>query len=205
MKILIAEDDITSRFILRGILVKWGHDILIAQDGMEALNRLQASDRPQVAILDWEMPGMDGLEVCRQIKKMELPVPIYTIVLTGRASKEEIVQGLDAGADDYITKPFDTNELKARIRAAERMVRVQETLARKVEDLKEALGHVKLLQGIIPICMHCHKIRNDNQAWDQLEAYISDHSDAQFSHSICPECMKKYYPGYDDEDQMDDR
>jgi DNA-binding response OmpR family regulator len=205
VKILIAEDDLTSRFILKGILVKWGHDILIAQDGMEALNKLQASDRPQVAILDWEMPGMDGLEVCRQIKKMELPVPIYTIVLTGRASKEEIVQGLDAGADDYITKPFDTNELKARIRAAERMVRVQETLARKVEDLKEALGHVKLLQGIIPICMHCHKIRNDNQAWDQLEAYISDHSDAQFSHSICPECMKKYYPGYDDEDQMDDR
>jgi phosphoserine phosphatase RsbU/P len=197
VKILIAEDDLTTRLMLKGILIKWGHEILIASDGLEALNQLQTPEpgRPQAAILDWEMPGMDGLEVCRQIKKMELPVPIHTILLTGRGSKEEIVQGLDAGADDYITKPFDTNELKARVRAAERMVQVQETLARKVEDLKEALGHVKLLQGIIPICMHCHKIRNDNQAWDQLEAYITDHSDAQFSHSVCPECIRKFYPG----------
>lgn len=194
MKILIAEDDLTSRLMLKGILVKWGHDILIASDGLEALNQLKAPDRPQAVILDWEMPGLDGLEVCRQIKKMDLSVPIHTILLTGRGSKEEIVQGLDAGADDYITKPFDTNELKARVRAAERMVQVQETLARKIEDLKEALRHVKLLQGIIPICMHCHKIRNDNQAWDQLEAYITDHSDAQFSHSLCPDCMKKFYP-----------
>lgn len=200
MKILIAEDDKTSRFILKGILVKWGHEILLASDGLEALDKLQSPERPQAAILDWMMPGMDGLEVCRQIKRMELPVPIHTILLTGKTSKEEIVQGLEAGADDYITKPFDTNELRARIRAAERMVRVQEALAQKVEDLKQALSHVKLLQGIIPICMHCHKIRNDNEAWDQLESYITDHSDAQFSHSICPDCLEKYYPEIEDDE-----
>jgi len=102
------------------------------------------------------------------------------------------------GADDYITKPFDKNELKSRLNVAKRMINVQNELATKVNELQEALNHVKLLQGIIPICMYCHKIRNDNNAWDQLEMYISNHSDAEFSHSICPQCLEKRFPDIDD-------
>lgn len=194
MNILIAEDDLTSRLMLQGILTKWGYTTLAAEDGLEAWTALSSPAPPQAAILDWEMPGINGVEICRKVRALDLAVPVYIILLTGRGSKEDIVQGLDAGADDYITKPFDGNELRARIRVAERMVSVQGTLAGKIEELKAALDHVKKLQGIIPICMHCHKIRNDNQAWDKLEAYMSDHSDAQFSHSICPECFDKYYP-----------
>ncbi len=125
--------------------------------------------------------------------------PTYVIILTGRDTTEDIVEGLDAGADDYITKPFDENELRARLNVAVRMVRTQTSLTDNILELKEALEHVKTLQGIIPICMHCHKIRNDKQAWDKLETYISKHSDAQSSHSICPDCLEEHYPEDGDE------
>ena len=201
MKILVAEDDVTSRTILTAILQKWDFAPVVVADGDKAWQIMQQPDAPTLALLDWDMPGMSGLELCRRIKSLDLATPIYVILLTGRKAKEDVVQALDAGADDYITKPFYNSELRARVRAAERMVAVQQALAAKIEELQKALDHVKVLQGIIPICMHCHKIRNDNQAWDKMEAYIQDHSDAQFSHSICPECMEKHFSEFlDDED-----
>jgi DNA-binding response OmpR family regulator len=159
---------------------------------------------PPIAILDWEMPGMNGPELCKRIKLLDRKNLIYIILLTGRNSKEDIVSGLQAGADDYITKPFDNSELLARIKVAERLVQTQLTLNNKVEELERALDHVKTLQGIIPICMHCHSIRNDDEAWHKLEAYIEQHSDAQFSHSICPSCITKYYPEYSIDDERTD-
>jgi len=194
MKFLVADDDSTSRLMLRGILSKMDKDIVTVADGQAAWEILEAPQTPLVAILDWEMPGIDGVELCRLVKARPNPQPIYLIILTGRQAKDDIVIGLDSGADDYITKPFDNSELRARIGVAERLINAQLTLSRKVEELAAALKHVKTLQGIIPICMHCHKIRVDEEAWHRLEAYIEDHSDAHFSHGICPECMEKYYP-----------
>lgn len=194
MKILIAEDDLTTGLMLKGILSKWGFDTISVDNGEKAWKILQEKDFPQIALLDWEMPVMDGIEVCQRAKKLNIPVLPYIIILTGRKSKSDIVKGLEAGADDYVTKPFDENELNARINVAKRMVNVQVSLSDKIGELKLALDQVNTLEGIIPICMFCHKIRNDEQAWDRLEIYMRDHSDAQFSHKVCPDCAKKHYP-----------
>lgn len=194
MKILIAEDDTTSRLMLEAVVSKWSFDVIGVDDGLKAWETLLNEAAVSIAILDWEMPGINGPELCTKIKLLRRDVPIYTILLTGRDSKGDIVAGLLAGADDYITKPFDNNELQARIAVAERLITAQQSLNNKVVELAEALEHVKTLQGIIPICMHCHSIRNDEQAWSRLESYIEQHSTAQFSHAICPECLLKHYP-----------
>ena len=193
MKILIAEDNVTSRILLQAILTKWGYQVVTAADGVEAWDILQEDVFPSIAVLDWMMPRMDGIEVCTRVKALNRSNPPYLILLTGRDSKEDISSGLEAGASDYITKPFDDNELKARLSVAERIIELQDSLHRNITDLQEALTHVKTLQGILPICMHCHKIRTDDQAWQRLEAYIEVNSDAKFSHGLCPECMEKHY------------
>ncbi|WDP90373.1 MAG: response regulator transcription factor [Desulfobacter sp.] len=198
MKILIAEDDMTTLLILEGCFKKWGFDTLSARDGNAALSILEKEDSPKIALLDWMMPGMDGIEVCRRIKQRTVQhVQAYIIMVTARNSKDDIVKGFDAGADDYITKPFDQNELQARIFVAKRLVNTQMLLAQKVAELKEALLHVKTLQGIIPICMYCHKIRNDADAWDRLETYMTKYSNAEFSHGICPDCARERFPELD--------
>lgn len=199
MKILIAEDDLTSRMMLELIIGKWSFEVVSVDDGRKAWEILQRNDSPPIAILDWEMPEIDGPELCRRIKLLARDNPIHVILLTGRDSTEDIVSGLEAGADDYVTKPFDLNELRARINVAVRLVKTQASLSQKLQELKEAFEHVKTLQGIIPICMHCHSIRSDKEAWHRLEAYIEQHSEAQFSHSICPKCLHKYYPDLEDD------
>lgn len=204
MKILIAEDDPTSRQILEIMLGKWGYEVVVACDGNEAWQAFQTDDSPRLAILDWMMPGMDGVEVCRKVRKSGTPPIVYIIVLTAKDRKEDIVSALGAGANDYVVKPFEREELLARIRVGERMVALQSALAERVEELQAALSHIKTLQGILPICMHCHKIRDDQDAWQKLEQYVTQHSDAKLSHSICPECMEKYYPDTDEEAEAED-
>lgn len=203
MRILIAEDDLTSRLMLEAIVKKWSFETMSVDNGLKAWEIFQQGHVPQIALIDWEMPGIDGPELCKRIKSLACEQQVYIIFITGRNSKEDIVLGLQAGADDYITKPFDNNELLARIKVAERLVTTQMTLNNKVEELERALEHVKTLQGIIPICMHCHSIRNDDEAWSRLESYIEKNSDAQFSHSICPSCISKYYPEYQDDDEQE--
>ncbi len=194
MKALVAEDEPTSLRILEAILGKWGFQTITAPDGQKALEVLTAPDPPPLALLDWMMPGLDGVAVCRRVRELETETPTYIIMLTARDAKEDLARALDAGADDYITKPFDTRELRARLSVGRRVVELQAALAQKVRDLQEALDHVKTLQGILPICMHCHRIRTDQEVWERLEKYITEHSEAQFSHGLCPECLEKYYP-----------
>lgn len=194
MRILIAEDDITSRALLKHMLAEWGYEVIVTKDGNEAWKALQAEEAPRLAILDWVMPRLDGVEVCRKVRQLDVPNPTYIILLTSRSSKKDIVAGLEAGADDYIGKPYETDELRVRVKVGERMTVLQSAIAEKVNSLQEALAHVKTLQGILPICMHCHKIRNDQQSWERLDKYIAEHSDAQFSHGLCPQCMGKHYP-----------
>ncbi|MBO8129967.1 MAG: response regulator transcription factor [Candidatus Marinimicrobia bacterium] len=211
MKILIAEDDLTSHTILKTILTKWGHDVISTYNGKDALEKLISNDSPRLALLDWMMPEIDGIQVIKKVREsqkvrrisVEKGLPTYIILLTALAEKEKIVEGLNAGADDYVTKPYDKDELKARIEVGIRIIRLQEELSKKIAELQDALQHIKTLQGIIPICSICHKIRTDADSWQRLEAYIQDHSDAQFSHGICPDCLKKYYGEYmkDEEDK----
>lgn len=196
-KILVVDDEMTIRMMLDRVLTLWGYQAHLTTNGHEALEILRQPDPPKMVIVDWVMPGMDGLDLCRRIKQNEQLRSTYLILLTAKGSKENVVQGLEAGADDYITKPFDVNELRARIGVAERLLQTQGLLSEKIEELEKALAHVKTLQGTIPICAHCHKIRDDQQAWQKLEAYIEEHSEADFSHSICPKCAAEHFPDID--------
>ncbi len=137
MKILIAEDDRTSRDILHAILLKWGYDPLVVIDGNAAWDLLQKPGCPNLLILDWNMPGLDGIEVCRRVREKESPDPPYIIILTARGEKSSIVEGLEMGANDYITKPYDIDELRARIRVGQRMLELQSDL----NKTKNALAH----------------------------------------------------------------
>ena len=190
MKILIAEDDEVSRRILQLTLAAAGHEVLTTQNGAAAWAILEKDNSPALAILDWMMPEMDGLEVCRRIRQQSTVTPVYIILLTAKANKADVVQGLEAGANDYILKPFNRDELRARVQVGETVVNLQQNLAARIEELENALAQVKLLQGIIPICSYCKDIRDDQNYWQQLEAYVTKHSEAQFSHSICPTCYE---------------
>jgi len=192
MKILIAEDDPVSRKVLITILEKRGYEVIAVEDGESAWELLKQHNAPQLVILDWMMPGKDGTEVCRLIRASAQDKYVYIILLTGKGRKIDVIEGLDAGADDYVTKPFNAGELCARVKVGERVVNLQNSLKENVEKLQDALDNVKTLQGLLPICSYCHKIRDDQNYWKSVEDYISEHSGATFSHSICPDCMAKY-------------
>jgi diguanylate cyclase (GGDEF)-like protein len=137
MKILIAEDDVTSRLVLAGVLKKWGHEVVATVNGTEAWEAMRRPDAPTLAILDWMMPGLDGVEVCRRIRGLQSDQPPYLIVLTSRGDKADIVAGLEAGADDYLAKPFDPGELRARVDVGQRMIELQA----KLLEARDALAH----------------------------------------------------------------
>ena len=191
MRVLIAEDDAVSRRLLEATLVKWGYEVVVTTDGLQALEVLSQPEAPSLAILDWMMPGLDGAQVCLKARAVAGERLLYMILLTAKGRKEDIVEGLTAGADDYVIKPFDRAELKARINAGERILRLQAELAARVKELELALANVKLLQGLLPICCYCKKIRDDKNYWQQVDTYVGDHSEAQFTHGICPDCRDK--------------
>lgn len=195
MRILIAEDDYTSRAILVAVLKRSGYEVVETVNGAEAWEALQKSDAPRMALLDWMMPVMDGLEVVRKVRELKTDRPPYLLMLTTKGEKADIISALDAGADDYLTKPYHAGELRARLDVGRRLTELQDQLYARLHELRQALEQVRTLQGILPICMHCKKIRDDAGYWEQVEAYVSRHSDARFSHGICPECLGKHYPG----------
>jgi len=190
MIVLVADDLEVNRKLLKTLLAADGYDVIEASNGTDALEILQGANGPIVGLIDWEMPEMEGVEVCRQTRAIADAPPIYLILLTVRDSKQDIVTGLQAGANDYITKPFDKTELLARVGIGKQMVTLQESLTKHVDELKEALLNVKQLGGLLPICSYCKKIRDDQNYWQQVESYVGKHSEAKFSHSICPQCYE---------------
>jgi DNA-binding response OmpR family regulator len=190
MRILIADDDDVSRLALEAMLTKRGHAVVAAADGIEAWQVLQEKEPPKLAILDWMMPEIDGLDLCRRARAEPDLKTLYLIMLTSRGSREHLIEGLRAGANDYVTKPFDREELEARVNVGLQVVQLQDELKSRVRELEVALANVKQLQGLLPICCYCKKIRDDQNYWQQLEGYISGHSDTRFSHGICPDCME---------------
>jgi len=137
VKILVADDSIVSRHLLDATLRRWGYEVVIACDGAEAWQILQQNDAPSVAILDWMMPGRTGLELCRMIRAQSREPYTYILLLTSKSLKEDLIEGMEAGADDYITKPFDQHELKVRLRAGTRLVELQAELLSAREALRE--------------------------------------------------------------------
>jgi len=190
MQILIAEDEPVSRRLLQKTLEQWGYEVVICEDGTSAWNALQAPDAPNIAVLDWMMPGMDGPEICRGVRESGAQRQPYLMLLTSRTRMQDVVAGLKAGADDYLTKPVDREELEARLSVATRVVQLQQRLADRVVELEEAISRVRQLQGLLPICAYCKRIRDDQNYWNQVESYIAEHLDVRFSHGICPSCLE---------------
>lgn len=149
MKILIAEDDPVSSRVLATTLIKWGHEVVTTADGLEAWAALQEDEAPRLAILDWMMPGIEGPEVCRRIRRDVKTAPTYIILLTALGRKEQMIEGLEAGADDYLTKPFDRHELRVRLQAGARIVRLQSSLAERVRDLEAAIVERKYAEDAL--------------------------------------------------------
>lgn len=189
MKILIAEDDPVSCRILEMTLASWGHQVSIATNGQMAWDMLRQADAPPLAILDIMMPEMDGCDVCRNVRGLSPAIPPYLILLSAMSAKDDVVRGIKAGANDYLTKPFHREELRVRVEVGVQMLDLQRVLADRVKELEEALLQVKQLQGLLPICSYCKKVRDDQNYWQRVETYISDRIDVQFSHGICPECL----------------
>jgi phosphoserine phosphatase RsbU/P len=188
VRVVIAEDDRVTGEILSRTLQRWNYETTLVGDGLQAWERLRTGNEPTLAILDWMMPGMDGPDVCRRVRT-DLPLAnMYLLLVTARESRGDVIAGLDAGADDYVIKPFDPDELRARVAVGARVLGLQQKLAERVTELQAALSNVKQLRGLLPICSYCKRIRGDDQYWQQVEGYIAQHSDAQFSHGICPTC-----------------
>jgi two-component system, cell cycle response regulator len=141
MRVLAAEDNPVFRSMLRSMLTKWGYEVEIARDGIEAWRILQAEDAPRLAILDWMMPGADGVEICRRVRAEGREPYIYILLLTSRSESQDLVEGMDSGADDYVTKPFNTHELRVRLRAGRRILDLQEQLMQAREALREQATH----------------------------------------------------------------
>ncbi len=193
-QILIAEDDAPSRRLIEASLTRAGYEVVTTATGDEALGILDTPDPPRLVILDWLMPGRDGIDICRDIRSWETSAYIYVMLVTTKTSAEDVVRGLEAGADDYLTKPYDPQELRCRVANGMRILALQSALSSKINELEQALAHVQHLQGLLPICMYCKMIRDDKDTWHRLETYIERNSDAMFSHSLCENCRAEHYP-----------
>jgi CheY-like chemotaxis protein len=192
-QILAVDDTPANLQILSEVLGAEGYQLRVATSAHAALASLSAAT-PDLVLLDVHMPGGSGLDLCRRLKAdagwRDLPV----IFLSAAGEAEDIVAGFEAGGADYVTKPFRSAELLARVRAHLELKRSREAQARLIQELKDVLDQVKLLSGLVPICGHCHKIRDDEGFWQRMESYVESHSEAQFSHGICPECVAVHYP-----------
>jgi len=198
-KVLVVDDDDVILLLSTTLLGKAGYEVLAASTAKECLEIVQ-THHPDIILLDVMLPDMTGIEVCKQIKSDKSLEDIFVILASGiQVSSEHQAEGLDTGADGYIIRPISNKEFLARVQAGERIKRAEDALREKekqqqalISQLKEALAEIKTLKGYIPICASCKKIRDDEGYWNQLEIYISKHTDAVFSHGLCPECAEQY-------------
>ena len=216
MSILIVDDSVDNRMLFKYILENAGYtDVLTAGSALDAFKILgmeNPSDLPvlrqtgtdsgvNLILMDITMPEMDGIEACRQIKSVERLRDIPIIMVTAKTEEKDIEDAFSVGAMDYITKPLRGIELLVRSRSAlslkkeiDRRKNREQELLNLNRELKNSIETIKTLRGLIPICANCKKIRDDKGYWNQIETYIQKHSEAEFSHGICPECARKLYP-----------
>jgi phosphoserine phosphatase RsbU/P len=190
MRALIVDDDPVSTAMLVGSLRRWNIHPAIVSDGADAWDVISGGTPPSLAIVDLMSPRFDGVELCWRIRRTPELSHIYLVLLTVRDSPD-LTDGLEAGADDFLVKPLDVQELRARVNAGIRIVRMQQQLTDQIATLRETFANMKQLTGLLPICSYCKRIRKDEDYWQQLEGYISEHSEAQFSHGICPSCFEQ--------------
>jgi CheY-like chemotaxis protein len=194
MKILIVDDIPENISALALALESEGFTLAMASCGEEALQIVE-SFLPDLILMDVRMDGIDGFETCRQLKKNDATSDTPVIFLTVSQGSEDIKQGFQCGGVDYICKPFSQEEVCARVRTHLHLRELIKEKEKLVHELQSALATVKTLSGLLPICSSCKKIRDDTGYWNQIESYIRARSEAEFTHSICPNCSKTLYPG----------
>jgi phosphoserine phosphatase RsbU/P len=211
---LLIVDDLPENIkVLGNSLQNANYRISFATSGQQAIEMALKNDIDLI-LLDIMMPGMDGFEVCRQLKQEDRTDHIPIIFITAKAEKEDIVQGFECGAVDYVTKPFNAAELSARVQThlelkrtkkilrdqAEELAWTNKRLMKKNQKLERALEEIETLKGLLPVCSNCKKIRcadadtSKQSSWISLEAYLHEHTAAEVTHSICPQCIAKLYP-----------
>ena len=188
MHILTADDDSVSRTLLVRTLEHWGHEVEVVDEGLEARRRLVEPGGPTLAILDWGMPGLEGPEVCRQVRAAALRLQPYLVMLTARHAPEDLAVAMEAGADDFLSKPFNRVELMARLHAGMRIVNLQRALTDRIQELEESRQREHHLRTLTPICSYCKKIRGDKADWEPIDQYLAEHG-YRFSHAVCPSCL----------------
>lgn len=194
VRVLVADDDRLQRRLLESLLTDAGYSPVLTCDGHEAMRVLQAADAPRVCLLDWEMPGPTGPEICAWLRQRPEHEGTHVIVVTGRDGRRDAVEVLRAGANDHVGKPYLKAELMARVASGARAVALQARLDAKVAELQHALSEIHQLRGLLPICSHCHRIRDVGQTWHAIEAYVEAHTGAEFSHTVCDRCLEEHYP-----------
>jgi sigma-B regulation protein RsbU (phosphoserine phosphatase) len=194
IKILIVDDDPDMLFATSRVVRSGGYRVLEASCGADC-KALAQRHHPDLILMDVVLPDIEGPTLCQEIKSDPTLQDIFVILISGmKTSSDEQAGGLNSGADGYIARPLSNTELKARVNAMVRILKTERERDQLIIQLKEALSKVKRLSGLLPICQHCKKIRDDKGYWNQIENYIQQHSEADFSHSICQECAQKYYP-----------
>lgn len=198
--ILVVDDDEAGRYTTSHLLRKAGFEVKETATGAEALKI--ATEKPDLMVLDVHLPDINGIEVCKRIKESPGTEDVLVLHLSAiYVDTKSRVTGLDSGADGYLVNPVESDELIATINALLRMKRAEEQAKKAVEErdrtikqLEKALQQGRTLRALLPICMHCKKIRDDQGYWQQIETYITEHTNTMFSHGICKDCAKKYYP-----------
>jgi DNA-binding response OmpR family regulator len=194
VSILVVDDDPNMLKANAHLLKSAGHTVLQAATGMECL-RIAREHQPDLILLDVNLPDIDGRDVCRQIKEDPALAGCFVVHLSAvHTSGDSAAEGIESGADSYISLPVSGRELLARVEALLRIKKAERELTKKNIALEQALSEIKTLRGIIPICSSCKKIRDDAGYWHQVEVYVRDHSEADFSHGMCEECARKLYP-----------
>ena len=175
MKVLIVEDNAPTRRVLKTTIEALGYEVTAVEDGRKGFDEWSSGEF-SIVVSDWMMPEMDGLSLCRAIRGMHRQRYTSFIMVTALGGQQNYREAMEAGVDDFMTKPFDEGQLQARLMVAERVATLHQ--------------HVSTLEGLLSICSYCKKIK-EGDGWKPLERYVSEHSDARFSHGVCPECFKK--------------
>jgi CheY-like chemotaxis protein len=195
LRVLVAEDHTATRYMLTSLLERHGYEVEAVGEGDRAVEIMMEQEGPTVALLDWMLPNRTGPEICRALRENPRHRFVYLIIVTARETVEDLAEAIDAGADDFVRKPYDPVEILARLRSGQRIVELEHRLSSRISECEEAIDNIRRLKRLLPICMYCKKVRDDSEYWQEIEHYIHAQTGTDFSHGICPGCMQEVRAG----------
>jgi PleD family two-component response regulator len=194
VRVLVAEDDETARNALVRLLQREGYEVTVANDGQAAIDVLLAPDPPNIALIDWGMPRLDGIHVCWAVRSIPSNPYTYIIMVTGRDEATDALAAFSAGVDDFLSKPLDSLQLLARLRCGERVLGLEKRCAERIVELEKSAEEVRHLKRLLPVCTECKTVRDDSEYWEDIEAYLRDPAGAMPGRGVCPDCMESVFP-----------